>query len=181
MQKLEETNPNGSHGAKHTQKQEETNPSGPRGHPTTTRKQTYTVPGGPKLRKSLKKQTQTDPEGPKTRKTRRKQTQTDSEGLKARNYKRKQSQTDPKASNKSTQVDAKQKRDHDGPQTCKNKSKALESLYSRSNQRAKFVETQTSDSLRKLRSLGGGHGHPDGRVAAPAASPAAHRAAAWTT
>ena len=28
--------------------------------------------------------------------------------------------------------------------------KALASLYSRSNQRAKFVETQTSDSLRKL-------------------------------
>ena len=138
-------------------------------------------PGGPKICKSWRKQTQTDPEGPKTRTTRRKQTQTDSEGLKARNYKRKQSQTDPKASNKSTQVDAKQKRDHDGPQTCKNKSKALASLYSRSNHRAKFVETQTSDSLRKLRSLGGGHGHPDGRVAAPAASPAAHRAAAWTT
>ena len=47
-------------------------------------------------------------------------------------------------------MEAEQKRDHDGPQTCKNKSKALASLYSRSNQRAKFVETQTSDSLRKL-------------------------------
>ena len=140
-----------------------------------------TVPGGPKIRKSWRKQTQTNPEGPKTRKTRRKQTQTDSEGLKARNYKRKQSHTDPEGLKKSKQVEAEQKRDHDGPQTCKNKSEALASLHSRSNQRAKFVETQTSDSLRKLRSLGGGHGHPDGRVAAPAASPAAHKAAAWTT
>ena len=70
--------------------------------------------------------------------------------MKARNYKRKQSHTDPEGLKKSRQVEAEPKRDHDGPQTCKNKSKALASLYSRSNQRAKFVETQTSDSLRKL-------------------------------